>query len=257
MSNASSSQNSKSYLDFALVYDQLMDNIPYHDWAKYIISLLGADFPKTNKITELGCGTGTITEMLAKEGYAMTGVDLSSEMLKQAEAKKAANGTATTYIHGNMMELSLPEKQDAIICVCDSINYLPDTPEIALTFHNVRENLKDGGIFICDFKTTYFFEEVVGDATIAEDRENVSFIWDNIYDPEGEINELLLTLFIKDEASGLYKKSQELHYQLGLTPKEMRFLAEQVGFTDITLYDAFTTKKPHKKSERVYMICKK
>ena len=55
------------------------------------------------------------------------------------------------------------------------------------------------GLFVFDFNTEYKYREILGEQTIAEDREECSFIWDNYYDEDERINEYELTLFVRDE----------------------------------------------------------
>ena len=79
--------NSNIYSGFAYVYDSFMDNIPYKDWYNYIHGILLDYNIKDGIITELACGTGTISALLAEGGYDVTGVDISSEMLEVARSK--------------------------------------------------------------------------------------------------------------------------------------------------------------------------
>ena len=65
----------ESYGRFASVYDMFQDNVNYRKWADYIIETLEQDGIKDGLVLELGCGTGTVTEMLAEAGYDMIGID--------------------------------------------------------------------------------------------------------------------------------------------------------------------------------------
>ena len=210
-----------AYTSFAQVYDELMDNIPYDEWISYITSLLHEYNITEGLVAELGCGTGTITEGLAAAGYDMIGIDVSSDMLEIANEKKIANGfSSIMYLQQDMCSFELYGTVNAIVCVCDSINYLSNTDQITTVFSLANNYLEAGGIFICDFKTKHYFRDVVADSVIAEDRDDVSFIWDNYYDEEQNVNELALSLFLKEE-DDLYRKTQEFHYQIGLTCEDM------------------------------------
>lgn len=93
-----------------------------------------------------------------------------------------------------MREFELYGTVSAIISVCDSINYILDKKELTEVFRLVNNYLDPKGIFIFDFNTRHYYLDIVADATIAEDREDISFIWDNLYDAEENINELYLSL---------------------------------------------------------------
>ena len=74
-----------SYTSFATVYDELMDNIPYEEWAEYLISLLKEQGVADDAtVADLGCGTGTVTRILDKAGYDCIGVDMSEDMLRRS-----------------------------------------------------------------------------------------------------------------------------------------------------------------------------
>ena len=85
----------EAYTGFAEVYDIFMDNIPYEQWAQYVIRLLkdnGVNAEDRNcSIVDLGCGTGTFTEILSNAGFDMIGIDNSQEMLMIASSKKYKN----------------------------------------------------------------------------------------------------------------------------------------------------------------------
>ena len=122
-------------------------------------------------------------------------------------------------------------------------------------FQLVNNYLDPGGIFIFDMNTIYKYEQI-GDATIAENREEGSFIWENSYYEEEQINEYELSLFIKEEQSDLYRKYQETHFQKAYDLITVKNLIEQSGLEYITAYDAFTKDAPHSESERIYVLAR-
>ena len=84
--------NTSAYGSFAYVYDIFMDNVPYKEWGKYLKSLLEEQGISDGLMLELGCGTGSLTEILADAGYDMIGVDLSADMLDIAMEKREQSG---------------------------------------------------------------------------------------------------------------------------------------------------------------------
>ena len=191
-----------SYESFARVYDLFMDNIPYEEWCGYLTGLLEDQGIRDGLVLELGCGTGNMTRLLAKKGYDMIGVDNSVDMLEIAMEKKEEEGQDILYLLQDMREFELYGTVRAVVSVCDSMNYLTEEEDLLEVFRLVNNYLDPGGIFIFDLNTEYKYEEILGEATIAEDREDASFIWDNYYDPEEQINEYDLALFIPVEKDG-------------------------------------------------------
>jgi len=56
--------------------------------------LLGVLPPAPARVADLGCGTGTLAVLLAEDGYAVDGIDVSPEMVVRARAKAEAAGVA-------------------------------------------------------------------------------------------------------------------------------------------------------------------
>lgn len=242
----------EAYTDFAYVYDVMMKDIPYDEWAAYVKEILIRNKIKPGAhIAELGCGTGSFTMELSKLGYRMTGIDLSSDMLSVAASKfKDSEYADVVFSEQDMADFSLPEKADAIVSVCDSVNYLTEDGNLDSMFDCVSKNLKSNGVFIMDLKTEYFYENVLAYNTMAENFENCSYIWDNYYHEEEKINEYLLTVFVKE--GKLYRKFVENHFQRAYDMDDIMNAARRNGFTGIKAYDAFTFDKPGKCSERIY-----
>ncbi|MBQ8802051.1 MAG: class I SAM-dependent methyltransferase [Tyzzerella sp.] len=246
----------EAYTSFASVYDTFMDNIPYEDWADYLKELLTEYDIKDGLVLDLGCGTGNMTELLAASGYDMIGIDNAEEMLDIAMEKRAASGHDILYLLQDMREFELYGTVKAIVSICDSINYITEEEDLLEVFRLANNYLDPKGVFIFDFNTVYKYSEIMGNQTIAEDREDCSFIWDNYYYEDEQINEYELSLFIKEKDSDLYRKYQETHFQKAYDLKTIQRLVTESGLEYITAYDAFTRNAPTEKSERIYVIAR-
>ena len=281
----------EAYTDFAEVYDTFMGDVPYEAWADFLASLIETygvsrpvrepgevqeleetqEFEETqeelevteedaliserNLVLDLGCGTGTITELLYEKGYDMIGVDSSEEMLQIAMDKKFETQSDILYLCQDMRELDLYSTVGTVVSVCDSLNYLLMDEDVIETFRLVNNYLFPGGIFIFDFNTIYKYEEVIGDTTIAENREDCSFIWENFYSCEDHINEYDVTVFERQE-DDLYRKFTETHYQRGYSLDEMKAFLEKAGLTFVTAVDEKTHEAPTETSERIYVVAR-
>lgn len=244
----------EAYSDFALVYDTLMDNTPYERWCELIVGILRRYGIEKDLVLDLGCGTGTLTELLAKEGYDMIGVDYSEEMLSRAMEKREESGLSILYLLQDMREFELYGTVKAIVSVCDSLNYLLEEEDVIETFRLVNNYLDPKGLFIFDFNTVHKYRDVIGDTTIAENREDCSFIWENYYNEEERINEYDVTFFVKE--GDLFRKFEETHYQRGYTVEEMQAYLEKAGLELISVQDADTLMEVTEETERVYMIAR-
>ena len=287
-----------SYSAFAYVYDELMDNVPYDAWAEYLIGLLKENGVAEGLVCELGCGTGQMTRRLAASGYDMIGIDLSEEMLDVAREQEygAYEGEgdfdeeesgesnpdekddfnskpdreeefvaepSILYLQQDMREFELYGTVSAVVSICDSMNYMTSDEDLLSVFRLVNNYLDKDGVFIFDMNTEYKYKELMGDTTIAENREDVSFIWENLYDAEQRLNEYCLTLFAKAETEednedgpALYEKYEEVHLQRAYPLEEVKRLLAEAGMTFVAAYNVLTHEMPGPECERMYIVAR-
>ena len=136
------------YGSFAAVYDEFMDNVPYGPWSRKIIALLKKYGIEDGLVLDLCCGTGNMTERLAQAGYDMIGVDSSVEMRQIAEEKKLKTGHDILYLNQDMRTFELYGTVRAIVCVCDSLNYLLSENDLQKVFRLAYNYLDPDGLFI-------------------------------------------------------------------------------------------------------------
>ena len=244
-----------AYKSFAQVYDLFMNNVPYEEWCKYLTELLEEYGILEGILLELGCGTGSMTELLSQKGYDMIGVDNSEDMLEIAMDKRVDSGHDILYLLQDMREFELYGTVRAVISICDSMNYILEEEDLLQVFRLVNNYLDPGGYFIFDLNTIYKYERI-GESTIAENLEEASFIWDNFYDAETQINEYELAIFIPEGEEGLHRKYEEFHEQRGYDLEVIRRLLEEAGMQFVAAYDAFTRNPVRPDSERIYVIAR-
>jgi SAM-dependent methyltransferase len=104
-------------------------------------------------ILDLGCGTGGHALPLARRGYKVHGIDLSVTMTAIAKDKANVQGLSERiwFETGNIQNVNLGKKFDAVICMFAVIGYQISNEELFAVLQNVRKHLKPKGLFICDF----------------------------------------------------------------------------------------------------------
>ena len=241
-----------SYENFARVYDELMDNVPYEEWAQFILNLLQDRKITEGLVLELGCGTGKLMTLLGKAGFDMIGVDNSVEMLQIAREKTSQD---FLYLLQDMQEFELYGTVRAVVSVCDSLNYITEREELLQVFRLVNNYLDPEGIFLFDMNTVHKYRDLMGDTTIAENREEGSFIWDNSFDEEEGLNYYELAVFLPRE-DGLYEKCEEVHCQKAYPQEEIESLIKGAGMDLLAVYDAYTMEPATKDSERMFFVAR-
>lgn len=264
-----------SYTVFAYVYDELMDNVPYDEWAEYLKELLKEQGVSKGIVCELGCGTGQMTRRLSKAGYDMIGIDLSEDMLEVAREEEFADFTedfsedpetpktkenGILYLCQDMREFELYGTVAAVVSICDSMNYITSSEDLLSVFRLVNNYLDPNGVFIFDLNTEHKYRDVIGDSTIAENREDISFIWENTYDADTKLNEYALTLFMESEKKKgkepLYEKYEEVHVQRAYSLEEIKELLSKAGLVFVAAYNVMTHDAPGEDCERMYIIAR-
>ena len=249
------SYNENAYNEFAYCYDLFMDNIPYDMWAEYLYGLFQEYGITGGTLLELGCGTGTMTERMISKGYdSIIGLDCSEDMLMVAGDKNIPD---VLLVQQDMRELDLPYPVDAVYCVCDGMNYLLKPQDLQKVFARVKHFLKAGGVFVFDMKTSHFYQNVLGNRMIAENRDDASFLWENEYHEDTGINEYLLTVYqLEDGERDLFSRCDELHYQKAYDPEQVQQWIKESGMDCCAVYEAFTRQPAASDSERIYFVAK-
>ena len=245
----------REYTEFAKLYDVFMDNVDYKKWAEYLTARLWDYGIKDGLILELGCGTGTLTELLSRAGYDMIGVDNSEEMLAEAREKQMGSGLDILYLLQDMQEFELYGTVRAVISACDSLNYILEEDELLQVFRLVNNYLDPGGLFLFDMNTIYKYQQILGEGTIAENRDEGSFIWENFYEEKSRINTYDLTLFVPRE-DGLYEKYEDVHDQRAYSLETITSLLEKAGLKVLAVYDEYTLDPPGAECGRYTIIAR-
>ena len=247
-----------AYQGFASMYDALMTDAPYDIWVAYIDGFLSNWWnpPKEKPLVlDMACGTGNVTLRLAKLGYELIGVDASVDMLIEAQHKAREQGADILFLAQDMRRLDLYGTVDAVVCVCDGINYILEEPDMLEVFRRVRLFLNLGGVFIFDMNTEYKFKEVFKDQ-IFEDKGlgGEAYIWENHYDPETRINEYNMLFFDLSGGETYTEPFSEVHVQRAYPTADVCNMLMEAGFASVAVRDGYSGNPPVATSQRVVFI---
>lgn len=246
----------EAYSEFANVYDIFMEDTPYQSWVEFINKVATSEGVTLTKVCELGCGTGQITRLFARQGASVIGIDYSPEMLMIAQDDAYEEKVDILYLMQDMSQFEIGQEVDLICSCCDSINYLLEDEQVKETFRRVYESLKVGGLFVFDLNTIYKYKEVLGERTFADQNEQAAYIWENFYDEAEKVNEYQVNFFIKREGDH-YERTVENHYQRGYSQEEITRWLEEVGLHVLGIYDNYQDKPLTMTTERMTFVVQK
>lgn len=91
----------------------LHDPVVHDAWQSLLRSLVP---PVPSRIADLGCGTGTLSLLLAEDGHAVDGIDFAPEMVRRAQAK-AGTFPGMSFAVGDASAPDLPPATyDVVLC---------------------------------------------------------------------------------------------------------------------------------------------
>lgn len=242
-----------SYTVLAKYYDQLTTDVGYENWARYIQRHFARLDRPVRRVVELACGTGSLTHILAEQGYQMTAVDLSPDMLSLAAQK--CQGQQVLFLCQDMSRLALLEEPDAVLCCLDSLNYVTRPAVLRRTFARVHQALAPGGLFLFDVKTPLALERADGQVYLDE-TEDLLCVWRGEYHPRRRVCSYDLDLFTLD-SDGLWRRESEYHEEYAYTMDELEDFLAQAGFHSIKQYADQKMTTPKEGAERVFFTAHK
>lgn len=244
-----------SYEEFARIYDWALNELPYESWLEYFEAIFKRYNQQPKLILDLGCGTGSMTNLMAKKGYEMIGVDLSDDMLMMARQKAKELNVDVVYLNQDMTELDLYGTIDAVVSVGDSLNYVTDETDLLEAFKKVHLFLNPKGLFVFDMNTIHKFKHSLGNKTYAENHEDYAYIWENYFYEDEKMNEYEVNIFIKNDA-GLFEKTTEIHYERGYEVEEVVDMLNEAGFLVEAIYHDNTFEPVKESTDRMYFVAR-
>ena len=243
-----------SYKKMAKVYDELIyEDIDYSKISNKIMDSFNKHSKGNEYYLDLACGTGNVAIELQNNFKNTFLVDLSQDMLIEAEGKFREKRKKVKIVCQDMCELNLNRKFNLITCVLDSTNYILEEEDLKSYFESVYNHLEDEGIFVFDINSYYKLSEVLGNNIYTYNSEDVFYTWENIF--EDDILEMNLTFFIKDGI--LYEKFEEVHEERAYREEEIENILNEIGFEILEKNEAYSEKEVDENSERIVYIVKK
>ncbi len=246
-----------AYQSLARSYDRLTQDVDYRRWLDWYLRWFRGETPPVSSVVDLGCGTGTLTCLLAQAGYAVTGVDLSEDMLTQAMDKALAlpEQQRPLLVCQSMDALRLPCQADAVVCSLDCLNYLTRRTALRRTLRGVCNALRPGGLFLFDVIPLWELERRDGEVFVDEDEETLC-LWRADWNRRRQVLTYGMDLFSTGDGVH-WSRSQEEHQERGWALEELEALLAECGFALCALRGENLRSTPGNSDSRVFFVCRK
>lgn len=211
------------YSKLAEFYDALVEDPEATlKWVHFV-----SDNIAGKKILELACGSGSITKALGEAGYDILATDISPEMLDLAKEKAA--GLPIDFRIMDMTKLEITDQYNAVICFCDSINYLEKYEDLDKLFKESYQALAEKGVLLFDMH----HENRLGEFKEGWDEQGHIGTTDYQWLIESEDNQIVQYFnFVNDN-----RVYQEVHVQTVFAVDRVIEMLKRIGFSVEVLND--------------------
>jgi SAM-dependent methyltransferase len=223
-----------------------MSAVPYDVWTDYYRLLLSQMGARPLRLLDVCCGTGIVAERLARDGFEVTGIDLSPGMIEVAAHKALSSGLPLRFVVADVTDFDLGETFEGAFSFFDSLNYVTDFEGFRKAVSGVSAHLAPGASFVFDLNTAYAFENKMFDQQESNRKAPIRYAWRGEYDPLSRIIEVSMRFEVEGRAF------EEKHYQRAHSDEEVREALQDAGFGSVRAYDSYTLDPPRKKSDRVH-----
>ncbi|MBQ3856126.1 MAG: class I SAM-dependent methyltransferase [Ruminococcus sp.] len=244
------------YSVFARYYDQLTANIDYKGRAEYFGQIIRRfDQTDNNILLDLACGTGSISQEMARQGFDVIGVDLSDEMLGIAIEKKFDSGLNIQYLCQDMRNIDMFGTIGITICALDSINHLSSAEDVRQVFEKVALFAEPKGLFIFDVNTLYKHRNILANNTFTYETDSVYCVWENSLDPKTDEVKMELVFFEKEE-NGLWSRSSDSFSEKAYSEELIEQLLDECGLELVAKYGDDSFEPPKEDSQRIVYVAR-
>lgn len=246
-------------------YDELMQVVPYDDWAEFVMTLFAFAEHTPRRVLDCACGTGNVTFELARRGLETVGVDLSAEMIEAAQAKLPNAAAAASdvefpilprFVQADLSDFDLGETFDSATCLYDSLNYILDAEKLQAAFGRIAAHIEPGGVFVFDMNSEYALMEDLFTQRNYDANKKLHYDWQARFDRDSHICTVEMR-FERETESGTKETFFETHRERAYPRRDIEVMLNHTGWELLREFDAYTLNPPHARSERWYFVARR
>ena len=243
-----------AYTALAASYDRLTNDVDYEATVDFYMEILKREGLHPRTVVDLACGTGSVTEILARRGYRVIGIDMSEEMLTVASMKTQNLDPMPQFSCQYLQEMRLPRGVDMAVCALDSLDYILNPADCKEAIRRTYKALNPGGIFIFDVNTPEKLRAMDGQVFLDED-DDVYCVWRGEFDEQTNICSYGMDLFQRQ--GELWHRSFEEHQEYAYSRQQLTAFLKEAGFTSIEVYADRLFEEPREGEQRIYFKARK
>ena len=261
---------------FAEIYDEVMKNVPYKYWFRYLRDLLKFYKHQPESLLELASGTSNMTLKLIElqSVNRITALDLSSAMLSKAaekledrlynseefddysvkknslnyKIKQQKRNLEFNFKAQNMTDFYYENKFDLIVSFFDSLNYLADIDQLQGCFKSAAASLNNNGLFIFDMNSVGRIQTIEEKSFVIEG-DSYECFWKDIVIEKENLWQVELKICPNNEELPCF---EETHSERGYKIMTILRLLKNSGFKAVDVYNAFSFAEGKNHSDRLY-----
>lgn len=225
------------FANYARYYDLLYRDKDYAAEVDFVAGLMSRNGVSTGSLLELGCGTGRHAGLLATKGYSVDGVDLSSDMVAQAQTRldglPSDVGRRLKFLQGDVRSVRLGQVHDAVISLFHVASYQTTNAELMAMFDTAAAHLETGGVFVFD---CWYGPAVLTDRPavrirrLSDDQFDVLRIAEPVMYPNDNVVDVNYTVLMTDRRTGEVETTKETHRMRYLFVPELVLMLGSTGF---------------------------
>lgn len=248
------------FAEYSRCYDLLYAEKDYHAEAVYVAQHIRAVTERASTILELGCGTGKHAQHFGPEGFAVHGVDLSSEMIEIARSNQRVDLLDQTFEVGDVRSIRLGRQFDCVLSLFHVMSYQTTNEDVRNTFQTAFEHTLQGGCFLFD---CWYGPGVLTDPPVvrvkrvsSEDLDIMRLAEPTIYVLENVVR-VDYSLRVQRKATGCEKWIMESHRMRYFFIPEIKLMLEEAGFSLYGVYKWMSEEEPGLNAWNALVVAKK
>ncbi len=243
-----------AYHALAASYDRLTSDVDYEKIVTFYHEIMEKEGVRPRTAVDLACGTGSVALILAREGLAVTGVDLSPQLINKKKKRAQEQARKPLFVCQSLQSLQLPVAVDLAVFALDGLDYILEPEDCQEAIRRVYKALNPGGIFIFDVNTPEKLRAMDGQVFLDED-DDVYCVWRGEFEEAANICSYGMDLFQRQGETSL--RSFEEHREYAYSAEQLTDYLRQAGFTRIRIYGDGVMEPPRAGEQRIYFSARK